>query len=87
MAKKPKRPTDTNQLAKRIVDLATGEAKAGLAADPSKHSSGSKGGYARAAGLTDAQRSKIAKKAAEARWSNKNGIKSDSERGSEPEDH
>jgi hypothetical protein len=73
--KKPKRPRDTNQLAKLIVDLATGEI------DPPKTDEGKdaaavslgrrgglKGGAARAKALTPEQRAEIAKKAAAARW-------------------
>jgi hypothetical protein len=78
MAKK-KRPTDVNQKAKSIVDIATGESedtlkekdelKAAAAALGKK--GGLKGGYARAKALTAKRRSDIAKKAAAARW-NKN---------------
>ncbi|HLA94085.1 MAG TPA: hypothetical protein VK612_00080 [Pyrinomonadaceae bacterium] len=67
----PKRPRDTNQLAKFIVDLSTGEetepemsvkAKAGQLG-------GLKGGKARAAKLSPEERSAIARKAASKRWS------------------
>lgn len=70
----PKRPRDTNQLAKYIVDLSTGDetepemsvrAKAGRLG-------GLKGGKARAAKLSPAKRKAIAKKAALARWSKQN---------------
>ena len=63
----------TNQLAKMIVDLSTGDetepelspkAKAGRLG-------GLKGGDARAKKLTPAKRSEIARKAAAARWQNK----------------
>ncbi len=68
----PKRPRDTNQLAKMIVDISTGgideerpevsvKARAGRLG-------GLKGGKARAAKLTPKERSEIAKKAAQARW-------------------
>jgi hypothetical protein len=68
----PKRPRDTNQLAKYIVDLATGgideempeisvKAKAGRLG-------GLKGGQARKAALSPERRKEIAQKAAEARW-------------------
>ena len=73
---KPKRPRDTNQLAKLIVDIATGEAsepKADDGKDPAAvalgRKGGLKGGAARAKQLTPAKRSAIAKKAAKARWS------------------
>jgi hypothetical protein len=75
MAKK-KRPTDINQKAKSIVDIATGESqdtlkekdelKAAAAALGKK--GGLKGGPARAEALTAKRRSEIAKKAAKARW-------------------
>lgn len=72
---KPKRPRDTNQLAKLIVDIATGEgedAKTDNGKDPAAvalgRKGGLKGGKARAEKLTPAKRSAIAKKAATARW-------------------
>lgn len=78
MAKKPKRPRDTNQLAKSIVDIATGEAD-DKPADEGKNPAavalgrlgGQKGGKARAKSLTAEQRSAIAKKAAAGRWKDK----------------
>lgn len=71
-----KRPKDVNQLAKSIVDIATGEAEDELKQDdPIKSAAaalgrlgGLKGGKARAKSLTKKQRSEIAKKAAVARW-------------------
>ncbi|MEM7196675.1 MAG: histone H1 [Pseudomonadota bacterium] len=77
MAKTPKRPRDTNQLAKMIVDLATGEAEEFKPKDDGKdpaavalgRKGGKKGGKARAEKLTPEQRSEIARKAAKARWS------------------
>ncbi len=67
MTGKPKRPRDANQLAKSIVDLATGEIedKVPLA---SARKGGLKGGKARAAKLSPKDRSEIAKIAAIARW-------------------
>jgi len=73
----PKRSSklDLSQLAKRIVDEATGETpKTEL--PPMKNEAaialgklgGKKGGAARAAALTPEQRSEIAKKAAATRW-------------------
>lgn len=64
-------------LAKSIVDEATGEAPANEEADDGKNPAavalgrlgGKKGGPARAKKLTKEQRSEIAKKAAQARWS------------------
>jgi hypothetical protein len=68
-----KRPTDANQLAKMIADIATGELtdhrpppKSAMA--ELGRSCGLKGGKARAATLTPEQRSKIARKAAAKRW-------------------
>ena len=73
--KKPKRARDTNQLAKSIVDLATGEATETVTASAfNVHAvelgrlGGLKGGKARAKKLSKAQRVKIAKNAAKARW-------------------
>ena len=61
-----KRPRDTNQLAKLIVDIATGQVE-----DKPKAVSGrSVGGKARAASLSPERRREIAKKAAAARWAN-----------------
>ena len=67
---RPKRPLDTNQLAKQIVDLATGEAVENDDPLGTTHQSqgGKKGGKARAEKLSPGRRSSIARKAAEARW-------------------
>jgi hypothetical protein len=64
MVKKPKRPKDTNQLAKFITDLATKNP----AAVELGRLGGKKGGKARAEKLTAKRRSEIAKKAAKKRW-------------------
>ena len=80
MDKKPKRPRDPNQLAKLIVDLATGEAEEPREPTPEEQGKdpkavargekgGKHGGKARAERLTSEQRSEIARKAALARWS------------------
>ena len=70
MATKPKRPRDANQLAKLVIDIATGDVedalKKGSVIRASK--AGVKGGPARAASLTQEQRSEIARAAAQARW-------------------
>lgn len=68
--RKPKRPRDPNQLAKRIVDIATGEDAEPCETGFTKRASagGRKGGPARAAKLTPEQRSEIARAAASARW-------------------
>ena len=71
----PKRPRDVNQLAKLVVDLATGQAsevRLDDGKDPAAVSlgrrGGLKGGPARAAKLTAVQRHDSARKAARARW-------------------
>lgn len=78
MAKKAKRPTDSNQLAKSIVDLATGDTSEVTEQDAIKSAAsalgrlgGLKGGKARAKSLTPKKRAEIAKKAAAARWKKK----------------
>lgn len=71
------RPRDPNQLAKLIVDIATGEAQDDSKPVRNKNPAavelgrlgGSKGGKARAAKLSPEQRSEIAAKAAQERWS------------------
>jgi len=79
MTDKPlKRPRDPALLAKLMIDIASGEVED---RDPTPEEQGKdpaavalgrkgglKGGAARAAALTPKQRSKIAKKAASARW-------------------
>lgn len=72
---KIKRPRDTNQLAKLIVDIATGEIEdKGLGKEKNPAAvelgrlGGLKGGKARADKLTSEKRSEIAKNAAAARW-------------------
>lgn len=69
-----KRPRDTNEMARQIVDEATGEAP--LVPESTKdpaavelgRKGGLKGGKARAAKLSPKRRSEIAKRAAQARW-------------------
>jgi hypothetical protein len=77
MAKK-KLPKDSNQLAKSIVDMATGETPKGEPVDEVKSAAaalgrlgGLKGGKARAEKLSAKKRSDIAKKAAAKRWAKK----------------
>lgn len=67
---KPKRPRDPNQLAKMMIDIATGEASDPAETALTKRASkaGTKGGPARAKALTPQQRSEIASIAATARW-------------------
>jgi hypothetical protein len=73
---KPKRPRDPNQLAKSIVDIATGQVSdddPDSDKDPAAVSLGRRGGLkdgkARAAKLTPEQRREIARLAARKRWS------------------
>lgn len=73
--KKPKRPKDTNQLAKTIVDIAIqGKEDVVLPSTKNIHAvelgrlGGLKGGKARATKLSAKKRSEIAKKAALVRW-------------------
>lgn len=71
----PKRPTDSNQRAKLVVDIAVGQE---TEKDPNEGKNpaavslgrlgGLKGGKARAKKLTAKKRSDIAKKAAKTRW-------------------
>jgi hypothetical protein len=71
MTKSPKRPRDTNQLAKFVIDAATGEAATAIADAPKvrrARKAGTVGGPARARSLTQEERSEIARIAAEARW-------------------
>lgn len=70
-----KRPTDVNELARRIVDEATGEAPPfdpDEGKDPAAvalgRKGGLKGGRARAERMTPEQRSEAARKAARVRW-------------------
>ena len=71
-----KRPRDTNQLAHRIVQEATGEVPAESEPPDTRNPAAvalsklgaAKGGTARAESLTASKRRAIAKKAAKARW-------------------
>lgn len=71
MDKKPKRPRDPSQLAKMMVDIASGETKVENV-DGGKQAKTSKRGTARAAALTPEQRTIIAKVAAQTRWKKSN---------------
>ena len=68
MTDKPKRPRDANQLAKFIVDTATGEDVKHEPDTSGQRKGGVKGGEGRAASLTPKQREEMARFAAEARW-------------------
>jgi hypothetical protein len=84
-ASKPKRPRDPNLLALSVVEDLIGEKMDGSpllredgtpdmrnqAALALSRLGASKGGLARAAALSDRKRKMIARKAAEARWSNR----------------
>lgn len=86
MNKKPKRPKDTNKLAKFIMDIATGESILPENEPNTKNATavalgrlgGKKGGAARAKILTSDQRSAIAKKAAGVRWKKESSSKKSS---------
>lgn len=69
MTDKPKRPRDANQLAKFIVDVATGEEPEYKPDTSGQRKGGLKGGRARAESLEPSTRSDVAKKAANRRWS------------------
>jgi hypothetical protein len=72
--KHAKRPRDPNQLAKFIVDVATGEVEdrdptpEEQGKDPAAVALGKRGGAARAAKLTPEQRRQAARRAAQRRW-------------------
>jgi hypothetical protein len=65
MAKTPTRPRDPNQLAKLIVDIATGDVSESAAEVAPR---GRAGGKARAEILPSTRRVEIAQKAAKTRW-------------------
>lgn len=65
---KPKRPRDANQLAKMIVDIATGEIEEKPNAPKRGAAGGKVGGAARTRVLTPERRREIASKAAKTRW-------------------
>lgn len=69
----PSRPRDTNQLAKLIVDLTTGDETEPEMSVKQRagRKGGLKGGKARADALTPEQRREIAHVAATARWKKK----------------
>lgn len=79
---RPKRPRDANQLAKQIVDEATGEVPP---AEPEEQTEkdpaavalgrkgGKKGGKARAASLSKERLSEIGRKGARSRWRDHEG--------------
>lgn len=72
---KQKRPRDSNQLAKLVVGIATGEERGApmLCENPESKArkAGKAGGDARAKSLSPERRSEIAEHAANTRWSRK----------------
>lgn len=72
--KRIKRPRDSAQLAKLVMDIATGEVVDKVEDGKNPHAvalgrlGGQKGGKARAKALKPSVRKKIAKKAASVRW-------------------
>jgi hypothetical protein len=70
----PKRPRDPNQLAKSIIDIATGEkpdrdpTPEEQGKDPAAVALGRKGGKARAEKLSGDRRKEIASQGADSRW-------------------
>ena len=71
--KTPKRPRNPNQLAKLVVEIASGNVQDNVDSDISPmsalgRSGGLRGGRARADSLSQERRAVIAKKAAAARW-------------------
>jgi hypothetical protein len=74
MATYPKRPRDPAQLAKLMIDIASGDVDdSPKIIEPGKEyaqKGGLKGGPARAAKLGPKRRAEIAQKAAKARWAN-----------------
>lgn len=73
----PKRPRDPNQLAKSIIDIATGQkpdrdpTPEEQGKDPAAVAMGKRGGAARAASMSPERRAEIARKAAANRWQKK----------------
>jgi hypothetical protein len=73
--KRPKRPRDPAQLAKLMIDIASGEVEdreptpEEQGKDPAAAALGRKGGAARARSMTAKKRSEIAQRAARKRWS------------------
>jgi hypothetical protein len=63
-----KRPRDPAQLAKLIIDIASGEVEDSPLKAQNRAKGGRKGGKARAASLSPEERSRIAHTAAAARW-------------------
>jgi hypothetical protein len=69
--RRPKRPRDPAQLAKLMIDIASGEVEDQRPTAKQGRAGGLKGGPARAASLDHRKRQEIARKAAAARWGKK----------------
>ncbi len=75
--KRPKRPRDPAQLAKLMIDIASGEVEdreltpEEEGKDPAAAALGRKGGAARAKSMSAEKRTEIASKAAKSRWAKK----------------
>ena len=75
--KRPKRPRDPAQLAKLMIDIASGEVEdreptpEEQGKNPHAAALGRKGGAARAKSMSAEQRAEIARKAAKSRWKSK----------------
>lgn len=71
--RKPKRPRDPNQLAKLMVDIASGAEQDSMPTEEQEKLAAAKrkGAKARARSLTSEERSDIASAAATARWKKK----------------
>ena len=67
----PKRPRDTNQLAKMVVDIAASGAPSEENRESAERRAGQLGGAARAKKLLPQERQDIARKAAVSRWEKK----------------
>ena len=68
--KAPKRPRDPNQLAKLIVDIASGN-EADAPIEAYTKAKGVPGANARTASLSPEERAEIARRAAKARWASR----------------
>jgi hypothetical protein len=72
--KRPKRPRDPAQLAKLMIDIASGDVEdreptpEERGKDPAAAALGRKGGAARSKAMTPEKRTEIARKAARSRW-------------------
>ena len=75
MRKKIKRPRDSNQLARLVIDILLGDRKndkSDLQSNLEKRKAGTKGGKARADKMSPESRKEIAQRAAQKRWTKNN---------------